>query len=330
MRSRGWIRRSPLTGNFHGAMEEAGVGRHFQVLSLVTLFAVFALVVLGGVVRLTESGLGCPDWPLCHGKIIPPMDRATLIEYSHRLMASLVGVLVVVTVVSVWRSYRRRPWLTVPAIAALILLAVQVLLGGVTVLAELPGGVVMAHLATAEVLLASMVVLCLAAWISPRVVIGEALPDWREDRLPLLALAALGAAFVVLLTGSYVTVSGATVSCGTAWPLCQGWLPEGHHAVMHMVHRLMGLLAAGLMVVALVGAWQRRRNGSWLGWLVVLVGSTFVLQVLGGAAILFSDFAVEARLAHLAMASLVWVGLAALVVLLWAPWGARLRSVGGA
>ncbi len=303
-------------------MTERDVGRPLQVLSIVTLFSVLGLVVLGGVVRLTESGLGCPDWPLCHGQIIPPMNTDTLIEYSHRLMASVVGVLVVVTAFGIWRSYRRDPWLMAPAGIAVLLLLVQVLLGGFTVLRELSGEMVMAHLATAEALLAVLVVLSLAAMGRVGAIAGP-----PERRLSLLAAAALLMAYAVLLTGSYVTVSGSTPACGTAWPLCDGGiLPGSHHAAMHMVHRVAGLVAAVLMAFTLVSAWRRRQRDGWLGGLSLAVAVAFGIQIFVGAAIMFSSFDLAARLAHLAVASLVWLGLSAVVVMLWAPREPRLRG----
>ncbi|MCH8831890.1 MAG: COX15/CtaA family protein, partial [Chloroflexi bacterium] len=68
--------------------ETGKTGSRFRGLTLFTVLAAFALVVLGGVVRVTESGLGCPDWPLCQGRLIPPLETSAIIEYSHRLVAS--------------------------------------------------------------------------------------------------------------------------------------------------------------------------------------------------------------------------------------------------
>ena len=253
------------------------------------------------------------------------MDTATLIEYSHRLMASVVGLLVVATAVGVWRSHRKRPWLMAPASAAVVLLVAQVLLGGFTVLRELPGEIVMAHLATAEALLAVLVVLCLAALGR----LGGA-PVPADRRLSLLALSALVTAYAVLITGSYVAVSGSTPACGTSWPLCGGSiLPGGHHAAMHMGHRLVGLAAAVLMALTLSAAWRRWEHDRWQGRLSLSVAAVFVVQIFVGAAIMFSSFDLAARLAHLAVASLVWLGLAAVVVLLWAPTEPRLRGASG-
>ncbi|TMF52344.1 MAG: protoheme IX farnesyltransferase, partial [Chloroflexi bacterium] len=74
----------------------------FRALSVATAVATYALVVLGGVVRVSGSGLGCPDWPLCHGRVLPPLDLHAIIEYSHRTAASLTSTLVVLTAAVAW------------------------------------------------------------------------------------------------------------------------------------------------------------------------------------------------------------------------------------
>lgn len=297
------------------------VGAGFRGLTLATVIFTLALVTLGGVVRLTDSGLGCPDWPLCHGKIIPPADTATLIEYSHRLLASVTGLLVLATTIIVWRSYRKQPWLLVPATLAFILLIVQVLLGGFTVLRELPASIVLAHLATAEALIATLVVVCMVAFRGPP------LADSREgghrgglDRFLILVLVTLLAGYALLLSGSYVTVSGATVSCGQWWPLCQGqFIPEGYYATIHMAHRVVGLLVGALIVAVLVMAWRRKDELPAMRWTTVIVGGLFLVQIMIGATILWMGFPLILRLLHLVAATLVWVGLAALAVLSYRP-----------
>ena len=121
--------------------ETGRTGSRFRRLTLVTVLAGFALIVLGGVVRVTESGLGCPDWPLCQGRLIPPLETSAIIEYSHRLVASAVlGPLIVATCVVTWISYRRDRWLVAPATVGLILMLAQALLGGATVLPAFPDG----------------------------------------------------------------------------------------------------------------------------------------------------------------------------------------------
>src|SRR4051812_9047494 len=108
------------------------------------------LIVLGGVVRITGSGMGCGDhWPRCHGEWFPPLDLPTMIEIGHRWAAALLSVVVLAIAGVGWTHHRSEPYLRNPATLALVLLIVQVLLGAVTVKLSLPAWVVITHLANA-------------------------------------------------------------------------------------------------------------------------------------------------------------------------------------
>ena len=288
--------------------------RRFRILSMVTVAATFALVVLGGVVRVTGSGLGCPDWPLCHGGVVPTAEPSTLIEYSHRLVASLVGLLVLAVAVVCWRSYRNNRWLWWPALAALALVVAQGALGGLTVLSELGPNLVMAHLAMAEALLATVVLVHLvAARGAPRSSIGTS-SQGRRPGLTLLTLVTALAAYGLLLSGSYTTVYGASAVCGS-WPLCRGeWFPEGRLPLIHMAHRYAALAVGILVAITIVVAW-RVRPRTYLAWLWLAAGGLFLTQALVGAANVWLNFSEGVRALHLALGSGVWALLAALVIL---------------
>ena len=120
----------------------------YALLAVAAAVSTLALIAVGGVVRTTESGLGCPDWPLCHGGLLPPLERAAIIEYAHRTAASVVGLLILW--VAAWTLWRRRAdrALAVLALASLPLLAVQAWLGKEAVERELPALIVTLHLAT--------------------------------------------------------------------------------------------------------------------------------------------------------------------------------------
>src|SRR5258706_15769267 len=108
-----------------------------RVFLLAAIFA-YLQIALGGVVRVTGSGLGCPDWPLCNGRPYPPADLNAIIEYSHRTVGALTGVLIIATVVAAWAVFRtRRPAVAWLATASVIAVALEGALGGVVVLSEL-------------------------------------------------------------------------------------------------------------------------------------------------------------------------------------------------
>src|SRR5438093_11619963 len=131
----------------------------YRALVYASLVASFLVVVWGGVVRVTGSGLGCPDWPLCHGEFLPSLDPATRIEWTHRFLAIASGLTVAATVLwtlIVYRFDRRVLWL---AIAVAVLYPLQSLLGAITVVLELPPEWVTLPLANAELLLEAPTIL---------------------------------------------------------------------------------------------------------------------------------------------------------------------------
>ncbi|MBI2936297.1 MAG: COX15/CtaA family protein, partial [Chloroflexi bacterium] len=141
-----------------------GIGTGFRSLLLAGVVGTFALVTLGGVVRVTESGLGCPDWPLCHGKLLPPLEFHVLVEYSHRLVASLLSAIIVLTAAVAWWKYRHDRRVLIPVTLALGFLGVEVALGGVAVLAELPPTIVTAHLAISQAIFALLLFPLMLTW----------------------------------------------------------------------------------------------------------------------------------------------------------------------
>ena len=113
---------------------EGGTG--FRWLILSTVLATYSLIVFGGIVRATESGDACPDWPRCRGELIPPLETSVMIEFSHRLLASVVGFLVLALVIIAWRTLRSNPTITWGSVLALVLVIGQAILGGMTVLSD--------------------------------------------------------------------------------------------------------------------------------------------------------------------------------------------------
>src|SRR2546423_10853881 len=102
----------------------------FRRVAFLTAFFAYLQIALGGVVRVTGSGLGCPDWPLCHGRPYPAADVHSIIEYSHRTVGSITSLLLVITVVLAWLLFRQqRPVVAWLATAALVAIGGEVLLG---------------------------------------------------------------------------------------------------------------------------------------------------------------------------------------------------------
>ena len=293
----------------------------FQRLLLVTIAATFILVVIGGTVRATGSGLGCPDWPTCHGKLIPGGDKHTLIEFSHRTAAAVVGVLFLGVTFFTFKTERRNRLVFWLAFVAGVLLVVQIGLGGVTVKKELPSEIVAAHLGTAMIFTGVMIVTATISLLRARGYQAfEFAADATFNRLAMLTAAT---AFVTLVLGSYISGTDAALAC-SGWPLCNGSLApgllgdssSGGSAVgLHFLHRLVaGML--GVMTLALIyQAFEVRRRQPLLVWLSVAAGLLYVVQALVGAANIWTDLAAGVIVAHLSLAALLWCILVAISAL---------------
>jgi protoheme IX farnesyltransferase len=269
------------------------------------------LIVLGGIVRITGSGMGCGDhWPRCSGEWFPPLDLPTLIEISHRWAAAVVSVLVLAVAVVALRRHRSEPALRNPALLAAVTLVIQVLLGAVTVKLVLPPSVVITHFANAMLLLAALLVVALRSSAATRL----PLPRRQRHASHGLALATAGLGFVVILFGAQVANFDAGLLC-LGFPLCNGSAlpPEGALAGLHWTHRVLafGFLVLLGVLVARVSRDPGPRTGPLRLWASVVLGATLV-QVGVAAAMILQLLPTGLRALHLLVGTAIW---AALVIL---------------
>ena len=300
----------------------------FQKLSLATLAATLGLVAWGGFVRGTGSGLGCPDWPLCYGAALPPLeDVKAWIEWIHRAIAVVIGFLVLGLVVLAWRDHRDRRELVVGSIAALALTAFQAVLGKITVETGNSGESVTAHLATAMLLLALLAFLAVRAHYPGRLPANGA-----SQRFTLLAAFTAAAVYALLLFGAHVTAVGASLVFPD-WPLFDGrLLPDlssdpatASLRLAHFLHRLVAALVALVVVATAWVAW-RRYDARWgapraRGVLLALTGTAaalYAVQVVVGALQISTGLASWTVALHVALGATIWMLLAAATVYAYA------------
>lgn len=269
-------------------------------------------MAVGGVVRVTESGLGCPHWPLCTDRALPLGTRQSAIEYSHRAIVALVIVLVAWLWAWAWWRYRDRPDVLWSATAAVVLVPLQAVLGAVAVWLDLPGWVVAFHFVVGMLFFATVVaVAAFANRGSGRAAApGFARLAWGT--------AALGLALVSV--GATVVAVDADTACGKQWPACNGGFASGGgHAGVQVAHRMLAYTVAALALVLFVQAWRGRgpRLAGMLPLAAVLVQIGFGIAIVlvggtGRANEILSGL-------HVGGAGAVWGALVALVVFTMSP-----------
>lgn len=291
----------------------------FRILAVATLVSAFTQVTLGGVVRVTGSGLGCPDWPLCHGQLIPPFEFATLVEYTHRLSASVLSIFVLATVIVAFVYYRSNRWALWSSVIGLLLVVIAAVLGGATVLTELKWWVRLFHLGIAEGVVAAMVIASLVGSRVAKQSSRKAAEVTNSQGFNRLLIATLVGVFLLILSGSYMVGFGAGSSCAT-WPLCRGSaFPQGEAFAIHMGHRYIAALIGVLVIVTAVAAWRRREQLPSLGWAGIILVVSFAAQILFGAWTVWSGFSPEMKGIHLSLATLVWIALVFVAAIAYAP-----------
>jgi protoheme IX farnesyltransferase len=285
----------------------------YRRLVYLTLLAALPAAFWGGIVRVTGSGLGCPDWPLCHGQFLPSLDVATRIEWFHRFLAIVAGL--TLAGLAVWTLLRYRSDRRAVAFVglAVVLYWLQAILGAITVLLELPDTWVTVHLANAELLLAVLTVYAVVVrWPAP----GPGLA--KPSAFTWLALSAAAGTFILMLSGAYMRGEAATAACST-WPLCDDGIPMSGVAAIHMAHRYIAAAVGIFVGYAVLGAWKRRHEIPGLGAAAVLTGTLFLAQVVVGALNPLTGFSPWPLGAHPAVATALWCATVALAVLAWRP-----------
>jgi heme A synthase len=295
----------------------------YRRLALWTGVATLLLIVVGGVVRVSESGLGCGPagsglhgWPFCNGDVIPGLDPHAIIEYTHRVLAAAVGLMLLALAVWAWRSYRAHRGLVAASVAAVLLVVAQALLGAVTVELNLGSGLVAAHLGIAMLLLA----LVIYVWRSSRPELIGTDPIDAGPRFRGAALAAQVGLFLTIVAGGLMAGtqkfgrtdfdgSGAHHACGTQFPLCNDQLlPFGQAPLVdvHLAHRVL-LYVTTILILWLVWMAIRRRPSARIVRMAWVALGILVAQLLVGALNVWIEDIYEALIVlHLTLATLLW------------------------
>lgn len=332
-------------------LEHTRACRRLGVLAAFAAAYTYALVVFGGIVRITGSGMGCgDDWPRCNGQWIPEFTLETLIEYTHRLLGAGIGV-VLLAVFAFALLHRNSSGVAGrggplrPLGVGVILLAVQIVLGAVTVRLELPTSVTVAHFIMAMLFMATLIAAAVrgmgalrwndqqrAAMHPPPEppplgggVSDPARESGRETGRPWrMAMAALVLGLLVVSLGALTANTPVAPQACRGFPLCSGELfPANPPAHVQWTHRLLAFL---LLFHVAAAAWSsvRRRASTGVRNAAYTALGLIIVQFAIAAALVTLPLPRELQVAHLAVGVAVWAALVAWVEIARGPRGRAL------
>lgn len=286
----------------------------YRYLLLVASVLVLLLNTMGGVVCVTESGLGCPDWPGCYGRALPPPRMDAIIEYSHRLIAGLTSASIVTAAVIGWRRYRSIRWISWPPVIAIPLLVAVSILGVLAVLRGLERGLAALDLGAA---------LVVQALLPTATVVAFHLHHQRTQPDPLsfqssfarLSLGTLLAVFAVMVSGVLVAAPGSLEGC-LGWPQGSDGMPPLQPQAWPQIARwVLAIGASGLLAAAVTQAWRTQRINRAILFAATTAAALWLAETLLGTILTLGGRAVWPLVLHVAAAATLWATLVVLVML---------------
>ena len=267
------------------------------MIAKITLFLLFLLLIWGNLVAGLKAGLACPDWPLCHGTVLPPFRWDIYMEYMHRVIGGVTSLFLVILSYQRFRAYRG--YLKLIPIMIVFLLIFQIVLGGIVVLLELPVDLTTFHFANA------IIIFSLTLYIAfydgekrkPHFDIGG-----YKGLFFLLGLLV----FIQAVLGAYVRHSGAGLACPD-FPTCLGyWIPPRLSGIIlnHFVHRALAYFITLAVIVLLACSFISEKLRIYRKELLILI-CLIAVQISLGVGVVQTklNFAVTAL--HLSFALLI-------------------------
>lgn len=298
--------------------------KKYSYLLLAATLATFLLMVIGNLVRVNGASQGCPDWPTCYGQwflpasffarpasavaaVQPSLSTLTQIQLAHRASAGLSALLIVISGLIAVLRFRAHRFICYPLIAAMLLIAVEIVLGGQSVLVKDSTAIGLAHSGLAQAILALLSAATVVAFYTGDEPVRRLAVRPGFTRLAWLTLAVT---FGLILSGGLLVASGADRIC-TDQLIC---LNVSSLGLLQITHRLLTSLDTILVAFLFFSAWKNQYHSRMMLSLATAVGILFVGQALIGGLKVLRGMPVDLVWLHAATPAALWACLAALAV----------------
>ncbi|PYZ93276.1 heme A synthase [Salipaludibacillus keqinensis] len=281
--------------------------RFLKIFGVMTTFGMLVVIIQGALVTQTGSGDACgAEWPLCYGQLIPEDPTIqTLIEYTHRLVSAILGLMVIIHAVWSWISLRQMKETKLFSILAVAFIIFQGLLGAAAVVWGQSDAVMALHFGFSLISFTSVLLLTILAFEYGKDKSYTA-PSMTSGMRKYFYFT-LAYVYAVVYTGAYVKHTESGAACG-GWPLCNGQLiPELEgRTLIQFGHRV----AAGVLFLVIIGSLfmilKNYRGEKTLAYSVIISSIFITLQVISGAFVIFTGFTLNATLTHAFLVSLLF------------------------
>ena len=290
--------------------------RGLKIFGILTSIGMVIVLIQGVLVTQTDSGDACgAEWPLCLGQIFPDSPTVeTMIEYSHRAVTALVGLMVLTLVIWSWRKLKSMNEVKFFATISIFFIILQSLLGAAAVLWEQTDEVMALHFGFSLMSVASVVILTIFSfeYDFPRKKTILSLSSRMKYYLYFLFVYL----YVVVYTGAYVKHTDSAAAC-SGWPLCNDQLipPLEGGAAIQFGHRLATALLFIFILILFSQVWKKYRQEKVFFFTTALSLLLVVIQIFSGAILIFTGFTLAATMFHAVFLSLLFVTIFYLIVL---------------
>lgn len=288
------------------------VSRGLPILLMTAAALVFGLIVLGIIVRVTQTGAACPDWPTCLGDWLPPQGTPALLVYLHRFLSILSGLGILAALAVAWSRHRQIRWIWLPLLLGAVLMGAQILLGRFLMTPDTTPLLSALHLGLALGVFAAVLLSCAIAVSLWRQETGGESGNrssiWMRFESPFarLSLLTLLAVLVMLASGAWLSTLGRGEVCAN-WLLCDGKFPPADAlAWAHLIHRGATLSAAILMLITLWQAWRSQRSQTGILAATTLAGVLLISQAMMGSKEIADGFPAYLLGLHVATSVAFW------------------------
>jgi cytochrome c oxidase assembly protein subunit 15 len=276
------------------------------------------VLLQGALVTKTESGEGCGDsWPLCHGQVIPESINTveTMIEYSHRIVSSLLGIMVITLAIWMWRTLPHKRETKFLAIISILFIIFQGLLGAAAVMWGQSSAVLALHFGFSLVSFASVLLLTLLIFEEDQT--HKATSSQITKKFKLFIYFLFTYLYIVVYTGALVRHTGSSLAC-VGWPLCNGQLIPSLTTTTIAVqfgHRFLAGLLFLIILATAIHVYRHYKDQKTLRYTVFISLILVTAQVLSGAYVIFTQLSLLSAMLHALLITCLFGAISYLVML---------------